>query len=86
MRFEVDEYNKNIRSVQKQIGELMKSNKGSSAPTELLAQKERLEKDREGWEKEMNDKESLLQAKLATIGNLVHDSVIVSNTEVIHPL
>ena len=48
---------------------------------DLLAEKVALETKRKGLEADLDEKQSVLRKKLIAIGNLVHDSVIVSNDE-----
>lgn len=50
--------------------------------SELLQQKAELEKQKRAMEDSATQKQLALDKKLKTIGNYVHDSVPVSNTEV----
>ena len=79
VRFNVDEVNKSINAVQKEIGAKMKNKEPAD---ELLAKKADLTKARDEVKAQMDAKEQERDAKLILIGNLVHDSVPVSNNEV----
>lgn len=90
MRFEVDEYNRSIKQVQKQIGDLIKNQKqaeygaaesNESGTESLLAEKTELERLSVIKEKEMSEKESTLSFLLSTVGNIVHESVVDSKNE-----
>ncbi|KAJ2737731.1 Cytosolic seryl-tRNA synthetase, partial [Coemansia sp. BCRC 34301] len=77
-KFELDEVNRSINAVQKEIGQKMKAKEDA---TEILDQKKSLEsKKKELIEKEQ-DKDKILRANVNKIGNIVHDSVPVSTTE-----
>ena len=52
--------------------------------SELLQKKSDLEKKKKLTEDSATEKDTLLQKKIKTIGNYVHDSVPVSNNEVNH--
>lgn len=52
---------------------------------ELLQKKAGLEKEKKLLEDSAIEKDALLQRRIKTIGNYVHDSVPVSNNEVYHP-
>ena len=95
MRFEVDEYNRSIKQVQKQIGDLIKNQKQAeygaaeskepatvqSGTESLLSEKAELERLKVIKEKEMSEKESTLSFLLSTVGNIVHESVVDSKNE-----
>jgi seryl-tRNA synthetase len=67
-----------INATQKEIG--MKK-KAKEDATELLAKKANLEKEKKVLEDSATEKDALLQKKIKTIGNYVHDSVPVNNNE-----
>ncbi|KAJ1818227.1 Cytosolic seryl-tRNA synthetase [Coemansia sp. RSA 2599] len=77
-RFELDEANRKINAVQKEIGKKMKAKEDATEP---LAQKKELESKK----KELIEAEQATDKKLRemvnSIGNIVHDSVPVSSTE-----
>ncbi|KAJ3413973.1 Cytosolic seryl-tRNA synthetase [Chytridiales sp. JEL 0842] len=79
-RFVADETNKEINKVQKEIGALMKAGKKDEAQA-LLKKKDELAAEKLKLEEIAKDKEALLNSKLNRIGNLVHDTVEVSDTE-----
>lgn len=56
--------------------------KAKEDASDLLQKKVELEKEKKAQEELVLEKEFALQKKLKTIGNYVHDSVPVSNTEV----
>jgi seryl-tRNA synthetase len=72
--------NKEINKVQKEIGALMKSGKKDEAQA-LLKKKDELAAQKVKLEEEAKEKEVILNSKLNRIGNLVHDTVIISDTE-----
>ncbi|PVU97295.1 hypothetical protein BB561_000636 [Smittium simulii] len=78
VRFQLDENNKATNALQKQIGALMKAKGDASA---LLADKAQLVKDKAALNAEEKEKEAMLKTLVGSIGNIVHDSVHVSNTE-----
>ncbi|CAL9730352.1 serine--tRNA ligase, cytoplasmic [Monosporozyma unispora] len=77
-RFELDELNKDLNKVQKEIGMKFKAKEDASA---LLAEKDVLT----AKKKELTDKENAededLKKKIFLIGNIVHPSVVISNDE-----
>ncbi|KAK3945029.1 serine--tRNA ligase, cytoplasmic [Diplogelasinospora grovesii] len=70
--------NTEINAVQKQIGP---KKKAKEDVTDLLNQKAELEKRKKDLLASAAEKEALLKSKVKTIGNLVHESVPVSNNE-----
>jgi len=52
---------------------------------DLLKQKADLEKEKKGLLESAADKDLALKRKIGTIGNLVHESVPISNNEVAPP-
>ncbi|KAJ3075729.1 Cytosolic seryl-tRNA synthetase [Podochytrium sp. JEL0797] len=79
-KFAADEKNKDINAVQKDITSLMKAKKKDEAAL-LLVKKDTLTQERQTLTDAANLKEKLLNAKLNAIGNIVHSSCIVSETE-----
>jgi len=77
-RYGVDTINKDINSTQKEITAKMKAKESAE---ELLAQKKSLEAKKQQEEEELKKIEELLHVKLISIGNIVHDSVVVSDNE-----
>lgn len=77
-RFDLDELNKKLNKLQKEIGQKFKKKEDAS---ELLAEKEKLTQEK----KELTDKEQSedkdLRNKVCQVGNIVHPSVVVSNDE-----
>lgn len=77
-RFDLDELNKKLNKLQKEIGLKFKS-KGDAS--ELLAEKEKVTQEK----KDLTDKEQAedkaLRGKVSQVGNIVHPSVVVSNDE-----
>ena len=78
IRFDLDEHNKKLNAIQKQIGQKFKAKED---PAELLKEKEQLtEEKKQLIEREANtDKE--LRNKVNQVGNLVHESVVDSMDE-----
>ncbi|KAL2133547.1 hypothetical protein VTI74DRAFT_2159 [Chaetomium olivicolor] len=70
--------NARINEVQKQIGP---KKKAKEDVTDLLKAKADLEKEKKDLLASAAEKEKLLKAKVRTIGNIVHDSVPVSDNE-----
>ena len=93
-RFNVDQFNKDINSVQLKIADLKKAQKlgksnndpTTNGSTRLLEEKNRLEGLRGQEQMEMESIWQELRSKLRSIGNLVHDSVCVSNNEDNNPV
>ncbi|KAJ3330471.1 Cytosolic seryl-tRNA synthetase [Blyttiomyces sp. JEL0837] len=79
-RFQADEKNKAINALQKEIGTLMKAKKKPEAD-ELVKQKTALEAEKAKLNEIADAKEALLNSKLNKLGNLVHDSVPISESE-----
>ncbi|OAA52091.1 Seryl-tRNA synthetase, class IIa [Metarhizium rileyi] len=77
-QYSATQVNSKINEVQKQIGAKKKAKENAD---ELLQQKIELEKEKKGLVESASQKDSLLKAKIKTIGNYVHDSVPVSNNE-----
>ena len=61
---------------------LINRKKAREDAAELLHKKTELEKEKKTLEESVSEKELLLQKKLKTIGNYVHNTVPVSNYEV----
>ncbi|KAH8908776.1 seryl-tRNA synthetase-like protein [Coniochaeta sp. PMI_546] len=70
--------NSRINEVQKQIAP---KKKAKEDVTDLLKQKADLEKEKKGLMESAAEKEAALKVKIKTIGNIVHDSVPVSDNE-----
>lgn len=77
-RFDLDATNKKINAVQKQIGQKFKAKEDAS---ELLAEKEKLAGEKKALTEVEVKKDAELRFKVNQIGNLVHESVVVSNDE-----
>ena len=67
-----------MNAVQKDIGKKKKAKEDAS---ELMQKRADLEKEKAALEESAAEKESLLQKRLRTVGNYVHDSVQVSDNE-----
>ncbi|KAK5663073.1 hypothetical protein OQA88_6489 [Cercophora sp. LCS_1] len=76
--YSATQLNGKINDLQKQIGP---KKKAKEDVTDLLNQKADLEKEKKDLLASAVEKEKLLKAKVKTIGNLVHESVPVSNNE-----
>ena len=72
-----------INDTQKEIG---KKKKAKEDAEDLLKQKETLQKEKAAQEALAGEKLQALHLKAKTVGNYVHDSVPISNDEVIPPL
>ena len=77
-KFEADQVSKEINALQKSIGQKMKAKQDAST---LLAEKKALEEKKETLLAAVKASEEAWKHKLMSIGNLVHDSVTVSNNE-----
>ncbi|KAG0124138.1 hypothetical protein HOY82DRAFT_543843 [Tuber indicum] len=77
-RFNVDNKGREINTTQKEIGAKKKAKEDASL---LLQQKVKFEAEKKDLEVIAKEKEKQLYAKLGTIGNIVHNSVPVSNNE-----
>ncbi|KAJ1938057.1 Cytosolic seryl-tRNA synthetase, partial [Linderina pennispora] len=78
VNFELNAVNRSINAVQKDIGKKFKAKEDAS---ELLAKKTELEQLKKDLSETEQAKDKALRAKVNTVGNIVHDSVTVSNTE-----
>ncbi|XP_010550968.1 PREDICTED: serine--tRNA ligase, cytoplasmic [Tarenaya hassleriana] len=77
-QFEVENFRKEFNKLNKQVAKLKIS--GGDA-TELIQQTEKNKQDSVEKEAEVREAFAALKAKLETVGNLVHDSVPISNDE-----
>jgi len=78
-QFAVDQKNKEINATQKEIGQKRKNKEPAD---ELIAKKTQFEAEKKELEGVAAEKEVELKRKVVSIGNLVHDSVPVSDNEV----
>lgn len=77
-RFDLDELNKKLNKLQKEIGLKFKSKEDAS---ELLAEKEKLTQEKKNLTEREQAEDKDLRNKVFQIGNIVHPSVVVSNDE-----
>lgn len=77
-QYEASQINTKINETQKEIGALKKAKQDAAGP---LARKADLEKEKKRLNEEAAEKELILRKTLSTIGNLVHDTVPVSDNE-----
>lgn len=77
-RFDLDELNKEQNKIQKAIGLKFKAKEDAS---DLLKQKDDVVAKKAELTKQEQDQDSALRAKVNTVGNLVHESVVVSDNE-----
>lgn len=77
-RFDLDEINKKLNKLQKEIGLKFKNKEDAS---ELLTQKEELTKEKKEFTDKEQAQDAALKNKVFQIGNIVHPSVVVSNDE-----
>ncbi|KAG0264729.1 Cytosolic seryl-tRNA synthetase [Mortierella polycephala] len=77
-RFNLDQLNKKSNAIQKEIGMKMKKKEDASEPLKARAD---CKKEQEALEIDVKAKEALWSAKLCLVGNLVHDSVPISDNE-----
>ncbi|KAI8058312.1 seryl-tRNA synthetase [Syncephalis plumigaleata] len=78
VRFDLDQVNKNMNALKKEIGQKMKAKQDAS---DLLEKKNELQRQKDALEASVTESESAWKVKLGGIGNLVHDSVPVSMDE-----
>ncbi|KAJ1899138.1 Cytosolic seryl-tRNA synthetase [Kickxella alabastrina] len=78
VKFRLDETNRSINSVQKDIGKKMKAKEDAS---DLLSKKKELEATKKDLIEEEQAKDKALREKVGSVGNIVHDSVPVSANE-----
>ncbi|KAJ1735767.1 Cytosolic seryl-tRNA synthetase [Coemansia biformis] len=78
VKYELDEVNRAINAVQKEVGLKLKAKEDAS---ELVANKKGLDAKKKQLAEDEKDKEKELRAMVGTVGNIVHDSVPVSMTE-----
>ncbi|KAJ3105514.1 Cytosolic seryl-tRNA synthetase [Phlyctochytrium planicorne] len=79
-RYEADQKNTAINAKQKEIQALMKAGKKDQTG-DLVKQKETLQKEKQALEELARVKEVAVNSKLNSVGNLVHDTVAISDTE-----
>ncbi|AOW06549.1 hypothetical protein B0I72DRAFT_133675 [Yarrowia lipolytica] len=77
-RFDLDELNKEQNKIQKAIGLKFKAKEDAS---ELLKEKDNVVAKKAELTKQEQEQDSALRAKVNTVGNLVHESVVVSDNE-----
>lgn len=78
IRFELDAKNKEINIVQKSIGQKMKAKEDAS---ELVAKKNQLTEEKKSLIEAEAKADSDVKSKINQVGNIVHESVVVSNNE-----
>ena len=76
--YKVNQLNKEINQVQKDIGKKMKNKEPCE---ELMDQKLKLKKEQEELDILRKTLHTKLQVELRQIGNLLHDDVVISNNE-----
>ena len=81
LRFDTDQANKVINQIQGVISQKKKESKGADPCTEEIAKSKEAEKDRDLLEKKEKEFYHILEKKVNTVGNLVHDSVPIDNNE-----
>ncbi|GAA5940428.1 hypothetical protein JCM3775_005089 [Rhodotorula graminis] len=77
-QFDVQQLQKEVNKIQKEIGQKMKAKESAD---ELKAQKADLDKQIAGLNAQAVEQETTMRKKGNQIGNIVHESVPVSNTE-----
>ncbi|QLQ80409.1 hypothetical protein HG537_0D04100 [Torulaspora globosa] len=77
-RFDLDELNKKLNKLQKEIGQKFKKKEDAS---ELLAEKDKLSEEKKQLTEKEQSEDADLKRKVFQIGNIVHPSVVVSNDE-----
>ncbi|CAE7353237.1 unnamed protein product [Symbiodinium sp. CCMP2592] len=80
-KFQLDEKRKEVNKVQSQITEKKKASKGQDKCEDLLQQKTALEGEAADFEKVVEETQAKRDKLLGAIGNLVHDTVPVSQDE-----
>lgn len=78
-KYDATQVKAEINKIQKEIGKVMKAKEN---PDELKAQKIELDKKHKALEAAAVEKLDLLNKKVNTVGNYVHESVPVSDNEV----
>lgn len=78
IRFDLDVLNKDLNSLQKQIGQKFKTKEDAS---ELLAEKEKIVSEKKILNESEQKADADLRYKVNQIGNIVHESVVVSQDE-----
>ena len=77
-RFDLDELNKQLNKVQKEIGLKFKNKEDA---TGLLAEKDKITEDKKKITEKEQQEDTDLKNKVNLIGNIVHPSVVISNDE-----
>lgn len=78
VRFDLDALNKKLNALQKLIGQKFKAKEDA---TELLAEKDSLTAEKKALTEAEQKADADLRYKVNQVGNLVHESVVVSNDE-----
>lgn len=77
-RFELDEINKELNRIQKDIGMKFKNKEDASG---LLGEKDKLNEKKKIMNEHERAEDKALKAKINQVGNIVHPSVVISNDE-----
>ncbi|CAK9437906.1 uncharacterized protein LODBEIA_P22840 [Lodderomyces beijingensis] len=78
IRFELDEQNKKLNAVQKEIGQRFKAKQDAA---DLIKTKDQLTQEKKDIIEQEAAKDQELRAKVNTVGNIVHESVVDSMDE-----
>ena len=81
LRGKADTAKMNQNNIEKQIKEKKKASKGQDPCTELIAEKDKLQKEAEELDKQANDLLKEVKKVYSQVGNILDDSVPVSNDE-----
>ena len=81
VRGKADTAKMNQNNIEKQIKEKKKASKGQDPCTELIAEKDKLQKEAEELDKQANDLLKEVKKVYSQVGNILDDSVPVSNDE-----
>ena len=78
LRFDLDEHNKKLNSVQKEIGKRFKAKEDAK---DLIAEKEKLSNEKKEIIEKEAEADKNLRSKINQVGNIVHESVVDSQDE-----
>ena len=78
LRFDLDEHNKKLNSVQKEIGKRFKAKEDAK---DLIAEKEKLSNEKKEIIEKEAEADNNLRSKINQVGNIVHESVVDSQDE-----
>ena len=81
LRYDTDQANKTLNQINQVIAQKKKDSKGADPCIDEIAKSKEVDSQREALEKKEKDFYLLLEKKVNSVGNLVHDSVPIEKNE-----